>query len=128
MDCPELKTPSQVLQLLKKDLNKSKRFQNLSRTKFIDKDRVFKAIYDLILDNFKVTGKAFILKQQVDIAIKNDIQLSLSDSILNLVNSGLLSISHINEEGNFVYKITELGQLVHKNIINEEQGKSSTKI
>jgi hypothetical protein len=128
MDCPELKTPSQVLQLLKKDLNKSKRFQNLSRTKFIDKDRVFKAIYDLILDNFKVTGKAFILEQQVDIAIKNDIQLSLSDSILNLVNSGLLSISHINEEGNFVYKITELGQLVHKNIINEEQGKSSTKI
>jgi hypothetical protein len=128
MDCPELKTPSQVLQLLKKALNKSKRFQNLSRTKFIDKDRVFKAIYDLILDNFKVTGKAFILEQQVDIAIKNDIQLSLSDSILNLVNSGLLSISHINEEGNFVYKITELGQLVHKNIINEEQGKSSTKI
>lgn len=128
MDCPELKTPSQVLQLLKKDLNKSKRFQNLSRTKFIDKDRVFKAIYDLILDNFKVTGKAFILEQQVDIAIKNDIQLSLSDSILNLVNNGLLSISHINEEGNFVYKITELGQLVHKNIINEEQGKSSTKI
>jgi hypothetical protein len=128
MDYTELKTPSQVLQLLKKDLNKNERFQNLSKTKFIDKDRVFKAVYDLILDNFKVTGKAFILEEQVDIVIKNDIQLELSDSILNLINNGLLSISHINEEGNFVYKITELGQLVHKNIINEEQGKSSTQI
>jgi hypothetical protein len=120
MESHELKTPTQVLQLLKEDLNNSTKFCDLKSNKFINEERFYKTIYNLILDNLKMTGKLFILEEQVNIVIKNEIDLSLSDSLMELLDKDLLEISHINSEGKLVYKITDLGSLVYQNIINEK--------
>jgi hypothetical protein len=102
--------------LLKEELNNNKMFCDFLERDLINKDRFFNTIYNLILDNLKMSGKLFILNEQVDIVIKNEVDLSLSDSLLELLNKELLEISYVNSEGKFIYKLTKLGEDVCRNL------------
>lgn len=127
MESYEVKTPSQVLHLLKEDLNIHKGFLKLLKDGFIEQDRFYKTSYELIQDNFKVTGRAFILNEQVDILIKNEVQLCMDEALTNLLDSGYIQISHINNEGKLLYGLTELGHQVHE-IITKEHAQKDGKI
>jgi hypothetical protein len=102
-----LKTPTQVLQSLKKELKKYKEISNLIEKGFINKDRFYKNIYDILVFNFEKTNEAFI-----------------TDEELNLLNSNLLEISSVNKNGELMYKLSDLGIEVYKNILLNENEKS----
>lgn len=121
MDNHVNKTPTQALFKIKEELESNERFKKLVEMDFINSDRLFTTLYILMIDNFKVTNTVTITNEQIDLVLNNEIQLSLSDALMELVSKGILDISHINEEGKFIYKITELGETVYNNILNEER-------
>lgn len=118
------KMPSQALFKVKEDLESNKRFKELVEMEFINKDRLFTTLYQLILDNFKMTNSATITNEQVDLVLNNEVLLSLSDSLMELISKGILEISNVNNKGQFVYKITDLGKIIYNNIVNEEKGRN----
>lgn len=105
----ELKTPSQALKLLKEDLKCHTGFKRLIGQGFINKPRFFAAAYDIIKDNFKQTTKVFILKEQVNILINNEVQLNLSSAMEILTNNDLLDITAVDPEGQLLYRLSDKG-------------------
>jgi predicted transcriptional regulator len=119
-----LKTPTQVLQSLKKELKKYKEVSNLIEKGFINKDRFYKNIYDILVSNFEKTNEAFITDEELNLLIKEEIYKSVDSAMDNLLNSNLLEISSVNKNGELMYKLSDLGSEVYKNILLNENEKS----
>jgi hypothetical protein len=119
-----LKTPTQVLQSLKKELKKYKEISNLIEKGFINKDRFYKNIYDILVFNFEKTNEAFITDEELNLLIKEEIYKSVDLAMDNLLNSNLLEISSVNKNGELMYKLSDLGSEVYKNILLNENEKS----
>jgi len=119
-----LKTPTQVLQSLKKELKKYKEISNLIEKGFINKDRFYKNIYDILVFNFEKTNEAFITDEELNLLIKEEIYKSVDLAMDNLLNSNLLEISSVNKNGELMYKLSDLGIEVYKNILLNENEKS----
>jgi Glu-tRNA(Gln) amidotransferase subunit E-like FAD-binding protein len=119
-----LKTPTQVLQSLKKELKKYKEVSNLIEKGFINKDRFYKNIYDILVSNFEKTNEAFITDEELNLLIKEEIYKSVDLALDNLLNSNLLEISSVNKNGELMYKLSDLGIEVYKNILLNENEKS----
>jgi hypothetical protein len=119
-----LKTPTQVLQSLKKELKKYKEVSNLIEKGFINKDRFYKNIYDILVFNFEKTNEAFITDKELNLLIKEEIYKSVDLAMDNLLNSNLLEISSVNKNGELMYKLSDLGSEVYKNILLNENEKS----
>jgi predicted transcriptional regulator len=119
-----LKTPTQVLQSLKKELKKYKEISNLIEKGFINKDRFYKNIYDILVFNFEKTNEAFITDEELNLLIKEEIYKSVDSAMDNLLNSNLLEISSVNKNGELMYKLSDLGIEVYKNILLNENEKS----
>jgi predicted transcriptional regulator len=119
-----LKTPIQVLQSLKKELKKYKEVSNLIEKGFINKDRFYKNIYDILVSNFEKTNEAFITDEELNLLIKEEIYKSVDSAMDNLLNSNLLEISSVNKNGELMYKLSDLGSEVYKNILLNENEKS----
>ena len=119
-----LKTPTQVLQSLKKELKKYKEISNLIEKGFINKDRFYKNIYDILVSNFEKTNEAFITDKELNLLIKEEIYKSVDLALDNLLNSNLLEISSVNKNGELMYKLSDLGSEVYKNILLNENEKS----
>jgi len=119
-----LKTPIQVLQSLKKELKKYKEVSNLIEKGFINKDRFYKNIYDILVSNFEKTNEAFITDKELNLLIKEEIYKSVDSAMDNLLNSNLLEISSVNKNGELMYKLSDLGSEVYKNILLNENEKS----
>jgi Glu-tRNA(Gln) amidotransferase subunit E-like FAD-binding protein len=119
-----LKTPTQVLQSLKKELKKYKEISNLIEKGFINKDRFYKNIYDILVSNFEKTNEAFITDEELNLLIKEEIYKSVDSAMDNLLNSNLLEISSVNKNGELMYKLSDLGSEVYKNILLNENEKS----
>jgi hypothetical protein len=119
-----LKTPTQVLQSLKKELKKYKEISNLIEKGFINKDRFYKNIYDILVFNFEKTNEAFITDEELNLLIKEEIYKSVDSAMDNLLNSNLLEISSVNKNGELMYKLSDLGSEVYKNILLNENEKS----
>jgi predicted transcriptional regulator len=119
-----LKTPTQVLQSLKKELKKYKEVSNLIEKGFINKDRFYKNIYDILVSNFEKTNEAFITDEELNLLIKEEIYKSVDSAMDNLLNSNLLEISSVNKNGELMYKLSDLGIEVYKNILLNENEKS----
>ena len=119
-----LKTPTQVLQSLKKELKKYKEISNLIEKGFINKDRFYKNIYDILVSNFEKTNEAFITDKELNLLIKEEIYKSVDSAMDNLLNSNLLEISSVNKNGELMYKLSDLGSEVYKNILLNENEKS----
>ena len=119
-----LKTPIQVLQSLKKELKKYKEVSNLIEKGFINKDRFYKNIYDILVSNFEKTNEAFITDEELNLLIKEEIYKSVDLALDNLLNSNLLEISSVNKNGELMYKLSDLGSEVYKNILLNENEKS----
>lgn len=115
----ELKTPYQVLKHLKEEMNSHSYFKEAVDKEFIDEKKFFNIVYDCIKDNFKRTNKAFILQEQMNFIIKNEIQINMASAISNLLDNELLSISAVNPNGELVYKLTETGFDAVKLLNNE---------
>jgi hypothetical protein len=114
----ELKTPFQALKLLKSDLKDHPGFKTLTKMGFIDKKKFFDAAYDLIKDNFQQTGKIFVLQEQVDILIMNEIQANVSSTVSQLLQNDLLDITGVNPNGEILYKLSEKGKTVAQYLQN----------
>jgi hypothetical protein len=119
-----LKTPTQALQSLKKELKKYKEVSNLIEKGFINKDRFYKNIYDILVSNFEKTNEAFITDEELNLLIKEEIYKSVDSAMDNLLNSNLLEISSVNKNGELMYKLSDLGSEVYKNILLNENEKS----
>jgi hypothetical protein len=119
-----LKTPTQVLQSLKKELKKYKEISNLIEKGFINKDRFYKNIYDILVFNFEKTNEAFITDEELNLLIKEEIYKSVDSAMDNLLNLNLLEISSVNKNGELMYKLSDLGSEVYKNILLNENEKS----
>jgi len=119
-----LKTPTQALQSLKKELKKYKEVSNLIEKGFINKDRFYKNIYDILVSNFEKTNEAFITDEELNLLIKEEIYKSVDLALDNLLNSNLLEISSVNKNGELMYKLSDLGIEVYKNILLNENEKS----
>jgi hypothetical protein len=119
-----LKTPTQVLQSLKKELKKYKEVSNLIEKGFINKDRFYKNIYDILVSNFEKTNEAFITDEELNLLIKEEIYKSVDSAMDNLLNLNLLEISSVNKNGELMYKLSDLGSEVYKNILLNENEKS----
>ena len=119
-----LKTPTQALQSLKKELKKYKEVSNLIEKGFINKDRFYKNIYDILVSNFEKTNEAFITDEELNLLIKEEIYKSVDSALDNLLNSNLLEISSVNKNGELMYKLSDLGSEVYKNILLNENEKS----
>lgn len=113
----ELKTPYQALKLLKSELKTHKGFLVLVDKGFLDKRKFFDAAYELIKDNFQQTGKVFVLPEQVDILVMNEIKNNVSVAMQNLLENDLLDITGVDPEGQLLYKLSEKGKEV-VNILN----------
>jgi len=123
-----LKTPTQVLQSLKKELKKYKEVSNLIEKGFINKDRFYKNIYDILVSNFEKTNEAFITDEELNLLIKEEIYKSVDLALDNLLNSNLLEISSVNKNGELMYKLSDLGSEVYKSILLNENEKSRKNI
>lgn len=124
MDDRLLKTPIQVLQSLKKELKKHKQVSMLIEKGFINNERFYKNVYDILVFNFKETNEAFITDKELNSLIDEEIYKSVDAAMYNLLNSNLLEISSVNEKGELMYKLTDLGAEVYKNIVlnnNDDQ-------
>lgn len=124
MDDRLLKTPIQVLQSLKKELKKHKQVSMLIEKGFINNERFYKNVYDILVSNFKETNEAFITDKELNSLIDEEIYKSVDAAMYNLLNSNLLEISSVNEKGELMYKLTDLGAEVYKNIVlnnNDDQ-------
>jgi hypothetical protein len=119
-----LKTPTQALQSLKKELKKYKEVSNLIEKGFINKDRFYKNIYDILVSNFEKTNEAFITDEELNLLIKEEIHKSVDLALDNLLNSNLLEISSVNKNGELMYKLSDLGSEVYKSILLNENEKS----
>ena len=119
-----LKTPTQVLQSLKKELKKYKEISNLIEKGFINKDRFYKNIYDILVSNFEKTNEAFITDEELNLLIKEEIYKSVDSAMDNLLNLNLLEISSVNKNGELMYKLSDLGSEVYKNILLNKNEKS----
>lgn len=108
----ELKTPYQALKLLKSELKNHKGFLVLVDKGFLDKRVFFDSAYELIKDNFQQTGKVFVLPEQVDILIINQIKKNVSLAMQNLIENDLLDITGVDPEGQLLYKLSEKGRQV----------------
>lgn len=108
----ELKTPYQALKLLKAELKTHKGFLVLVDKGFLDKRKFFDAAYELIKDNFQQTGKVFVLPEQVDILVMNEIKNNVSVAMQNLLENDLLDITGVDPEGQLLYKLSEKGKAV----------------
>ena len=108
----ELKTPYQALKLLKSELKTHKGFLILVDRGFIDKKTFFNSAYELIKDNFQQTGKVFVLPEQVDILVMNQIKINVSLAMQNLIENDLLDITGVDPEGQLLYKLSEKGRQV----------------
>lgn len=117
MDDRLLKTPIQVLQSLKKELKKHKQVSMLIEKGFINNERFYKNVYDILISNFKETNEAFITDKELNSLIDEEIYKSVDSAMYNLLNSNLLEISSVNEKGELMYKLTDLGAEVYKNIV-----------
>lgn len=118
-----LKMPIRVLQSLKKELNKQENISNLIKKGFINKDQLYKNIYDILVSNFEKTNEAFITDKDLNLLIQTEIYNSVDLAIYKLLNSNLLEISSVNKNGELVYKLTDLGSEVYKNILLNENEK-----
>jgi hypothetical protein len=74
---------------------------------------------EFIKNNFKRTNKAFILQEQINYIIKNEIQINMASAISILLDNELLCISAVNPNGELVYKLTETGFDAVKLLNNE---------
>jgi len=108
----ELKTPYQALKLLKAELKTHTGFLVLVDKGFLDKRKFFDAAYELIKDNFQQTGKVFVLPEQVDILVMNEIKKNVSLAMQNLLENDLLDITGVDPEGQLLYKLSEKGRAV----------------
>lgn len=115
----ELKTPYQVLKHLKEEMNSHSYFKEAVDKGFLDEKKFFNIVYDCIKDNFKRTNKAFILQDQMNFIIKNEIQINMASAISILLDNELLSISAVSPNGELVYKLTETGFDAVKLLNNE---------
>lgn len=115
----ELKTPYQVLKLLKKEMNSHSYFKEAIDKGFLDEKKFFNLVYEFIKNNFKRTNKAFILQEQMNYIIKNEIQINMASAISILLDNELLCISAVNPNGELVYKLTETGFDAVKLLNNE---------
>lgn len=123
----ELKTPSQVLKQLKEDLKNHDGFNSIIQRGYINIDRFYIAAYDIIKDNFRVTKKAFILDEQIDVLIGNEVNLSLNETMTTLLDNGLIDILGIDSKGHLTYKISNLGLQVHEYLNKEDGEKTKSK-
>lgn len=124
MDDRLLKTPIQVLQSLKNELKKHKEISKLIDKGFINKSRFYKNIYDILVSNFEKTNETFITDKDLNLLIDNEIHMSVDLAMDNLLNSNLLEISSVNKNGELMYKLTDLGSEVYKNILLNENEKT----
>lgn len=122
----ESKTPYQALKLLKQDMNNYSKFNDLANKGFLDKKRFFDLAYNLIKANFKQTSKAFILQDQINFIVNNEVRLNISAAIGNLLDNNLLCIAAVNPEGELIYKLTEVGISVTEQL-KDLDGKKETK-
>jgi len=118
-----LKMPIRVLQSLKKELNKQENISNLIKKGFINKDQLYKNIYDILVSNFEKTNEAFITDKDLNLLIQTEIYNSVDLAIYKLLNSNLLEISSVNKNGELIYKLSDLGREVYKNILLNENEK-----
>jgi hypothetical protein len=124
MDDRLLKTPIQVLQSLKNELKKHKEISKLIDKGFINKNRFYKNIYDILVSNFEKTNEPFITDKELNLLIDEEIHKSVDLAMDNLLNSNLLEISSVNKNGELMYKLTDLGSEVYKNILLNETEKN----
>jgi hypothetical protein len=110
----ELKTPSQALKLLKEDLKNHAGFNSIVEQGFINIDRFYTSAYDIIKDNFRVTKKVFILDEQIDVILGNEVNLSISETMTKLIDNGLVDITGVDSKGQLTYKLSNLGSQVHE--------------
>jgi hypothetical protein len=115
--------PIRVLQSLKKELNKQENISNLIKKGFINKDQLYKNIYDILVSNFEKTNEAFITDKDLNLLIQTEIYNSVDLAIYKLLNSNLLEISSVNKNGELIYKLSDLGREVYKNILLNENEK-----
>jgi hypothetical protein len=123
----ELKTPSQALKQLKESLKNHDGFNSIIQQGYINIDRFYAAAYDIIKDNFRVTKKVFILDEQIDIIIGNEVNLSISETMDTLLNNGLIDISGVDSKGHLTYKLSNLGMQVSEYLNKEDAEKDKSK-